>query len=251
MSTRFLSIACGLHVASPLLLACVSVLTQAQGHSGHRSADADASWAKLYATDCGAAMKHPCPPSTDGYENEFSGDARLIPLLRLALPQRESWWVNGYGGSAPVSSIVQEFIGVPNKLIVDDNRYVTATGCVPHDCMSTGMLWIDTGTIPATVIFVGEDLVVGGREGGAGYHLYLYTSRDLATYYAGKQHIGIFPPEFLKSLTQWHEASISKYDHQRILLVTTVWPNGRTRDQFWSDLIPASTAATRNTGVKP
>ncbi len=208
----------------------------------------DAAWAKMYATDCGNAMKHPCPPSTNGYENEFNGDPRLPELLRRALPQRESWWVNGYAGSAPVSSIVQDFLGIPGELIVDDDRYVTATGCVPHDCTTHGLLWIDTGTHPATVIFVAEDLFVGGHE--SGYHLYLYTSRELATYYAGRRHIGMLPAEFLATLAAWHASLPSKYDPQNVVLATIIWPNGRTHDHFWSDLLPKTAPPDNTTGAK-
>jgi len=233
-----------------LLFVSAALVANAQTSSERSATPEDAAWAKIYATDCGAAMRHPCPPSTNGYENEFTWDPRFSPLLKHSLPQSESWWVNGYSGSAPVSSIVQEFIGVPKDLFVDDNRYVTATGCVPHVCTTTGMLWLDTGTKPATLIFVGEDLVVGGLKGEAGYHVYLYTSRELATYYAGKRHIEIFSPEFLKSLTRWHDASISKYDDQKIILVTIVWPNGRAHDLFWSDLQP-STLSANTPGAKP
>ncbi len=249
MRVRLSLVTFSLGTVAALCLPSAPFRADAQTSNKHSHAIGDASWAKLYATDCGAAMKHPCPPSSAGYENEFNWDPRLLPLLKHTLPQRESWWVNGYGGSAPVSSIVQQFIGVPKDLLLDDNRYVTAMGCVPHACTTTGMLWIDTGVKPATVIFVGEDLVVGNLKGQDGYHVYLYASRDLATYYAGKRHIGIFAPEFLESLARWHDASISKYDHQNIILVTTVWPNGRTHDLFWSDLLQAPSLSTNNPGA--
>ena len=210
----------------------------------------DASWAKSYATDCGSAMKHPCPPSSNGYENEFMGDARLMPLLKRALPQTEGWWVNGYGGSASVSGLAREFLGVPGGLVVDEDRYVTATGCVPHDCTTHGMLWIDTGSQPATVIFVGEELLAGKGKGESGYHLYLYTSRELATCYAGKRHIEMFSPDFLRNLRRWQAASVSKYDEQKVVLVTTVWPNGRSDDHFWSDFAQATPSPANTPGAK-
>ena len=206
----------------------------------------DATWAKLYATDCGPAVKHPCPPSTNGYEGEFTGDPRFLALVKQSLPQQESWWVNGYGGSAPISKAVQEFLGEPHNITLDDDRYITADGCVPHACMIHGMLWIDTTTKPATVIFVGETLVAGGLKGESGDHLYLYTSRKLATYYAGKRPIKIFDPQFLRSLARWHDANVSKYDTQKIILATIVWPNGATHDLFWSDLLQPPPLPTSN-----
>ena len=142
-------------VGAVLLLSVCTFAAAAQSTPAHTNTSGDATWAKAYATSC-PDRKYTCASSTNGYENAFNGDPRLPELLKHSLPQRESWWVNGYGGSAPVSSIVQEFIGVPGDLLVDDNRYVTATGCVPHDCLTNGMLWIDTGTQPATVVFVAE-----------------------------------------------------------------------------------------------
>jgi hypothetical protein len=205
------------------------------------TAASDASWVRTYAppneANSATAAEHL-------HRGSLESDPRFIPLLRATLPQRQSWWVNGYGGSATVIDVVQEFLGIPNDPIVDDNRYVTLTGCVPHDCTTHGMLWIDTGTKPATVIFVGEDIVGGGLKGESGYHVYLYTSRELATYYAGNRPIGIFSPNFRKHLAHWQAANISQYDDQKVLLVTTVWPNGKTDDSFWSDFVQPSTPST-------
>jgi hypothetical protein len=180
----------------------------------------DAAWAKTYAKDCGSAMKHPCPPSTNGYENEFNGDRRLPELLRRSLPQRESWWVNGYAGSALVSSIVQQFIGVPGDLIVDEDRYVTASGCVPRDCGDGGMLWIDTAEQPATVVFIAHGAIEGFKD--AGDHLWLYTSKPM--------NFEALPTDLLRSLDRWHKSIVSRYDPQHITLATLVQPNGRMHD---------------------
>ncbi len=203
----------------------------------------DAQWAKRYAPDCSAG------PHNCGFPGGIIWDPHFLALLRETLPQSESWWVNDYRGHSSVTNAVLDFLGGPGPTYFDDNRYLTITGCVPHVCTTKGMLWIDTGTHPSTVVFIGEDFVVGGLKGEAGYHVYLYTSRDLATYYAGKRHIEIFAPEFLKSLARWHDASISKYDDQKIILVTSVWPNGATHDLFWSDLLQPSTLSTNNPGA--
>jgi hypothetical protein len=181
----------------------------------------DASWAKAYATDCGHAMKHPCPASTNGYENAFNGDPRLLALLKHSLPQHESWWVNGYGGSTPVSGIVQEFIGVPHDLLVDDDRYVTATGCVPHDCLDGGMLWIDTAAKPATVIFAGATDVRAAQVNPP-KHVWIYTSTNAKTL--------TLPPNFLRHLAAWYKADIDPKGSVPVALTTIVLPNGRMND---------------------
>jgi hypothetical protein len=205
----------------------------------------NAQWAKHYAPNCAASYN-----SCNG-AGINPDDPHFLALLRHSLPQSDSWWVNGYGGHSSVTNAVLAFLGIPEATFFDDNRYLTATGCVPHVCTSKGMLWIDTGTRPATMIFVGEDLVAGGQRGESGYHLYLYPSREITTYYAGKRHIEMFDPQFLKSLARWHEASISRYDNQKIILATIVWPNGRTHDLFWSDLLQPPPVPANNTGAKP
>ncbi len=203
--------------------------------------DTGASWARAYATSC-PGYKHPCAPSTDGYENAFNGDPRLPGLLKRALPQRESWWVNGHAGSAPVSSIVQEFIGVPGALLVDENRYVTANGCVPHDCPTLGMLWIDTGMRPATVIFVAE-LMIEDVKGRDANHLWLYTS--------ALQNFEALPPNFLTSLKRWHNSVPTQYSPQTVTVATLVQPNGRMEDLSFDTLFyKQSMAAASKSGAK-
>jgi hypothetical protein len=203
----------------------------------------DAQWAKSYASNC--TDSHSC-----GYPGGIIWDPHFLALLRRSLPQSESWWVNGYGGHSSVTNAVRDFLGIPKATTLVDNRYLTITGCVPHDCTTTGMIWIDTATKPATVIFVGEDTVAGSLKGESGYHLYVYTSREITNYYAGRRPIKMFAPDFLKSVAQWHEGSISKYDDQKIILATIVWPNGRTHDLFWSDLLQPPPVPANNTGAK-
>lgn len=190
--------------------------------------EADASWAKIYATSC-SIHEHswPCPKSTNGYENAFNGDPRLPTLLKISLPQQESWWVDGHAGSAPVSRIVQEFIGVPRNLLVDDDRLVTATGCVPHDCTTNGMLWIDTDAHPATVIFAAE-VMIESVKGGDNNHLWIYASTQ--------QNFEALPPSFLASLMRWHSSISTKMLPQTVTVATLVQPNGRMTDLTYDTL---------------
>jgi len=57
-------------------------------------------------------------------KNRIPGDPRLVPLLKRSLPHARILVGHGYGGSVPVSTIVQDFIGEPKDLFVDDDRYV-------------------------------------------------------------------------------------------------------------------------------
>ncbi len=241
-SQRFMNF---LTLSAAFVFSLAALGAGAQSVNAHPNSTGDAAWAMTYATDCGAAMKHPCPLSSTGYENEFNGDPRLPALLKRSLPQSESWWVNGYGGSAPVSSIVQEFIGVPQGLLLDDDRYVTASGCVPHDCVTNGMLWIDTGTQPATVVFVAS-VSIQSFKGDAGNHLWLYASKTL--------NFEVLPPDLLAGIARWHNSIINSKPlfSQSVTVATLVQPNGRMRDLTYDMLFyKQNQSQFRKPGAKP
>ena len=169
----------------------------------------------------------PCPPSQHGDENAFLWDPRLPPLLKHALPQREFWWVNKYHGSAPVSGTVREFLGVPKDVFLDQGRYVTASGCVPHDCGDRGMLWIDTAVRPATLVFVATGAVTNAK-GDNVTHLWLFASRQL--------DFESLPPAFLASLQRWREINTADHDAEDVILATLVQPSGQMVDLSYPTL---------------
>lgn len=118
-----------------------------------------------------------------------------------------------------------EFLGVPGEVLLDDNRYLTASGCVPHACMDGGMLWIDTETDPALLILVTMDDVRGGDL----THLWIYASR----------HVDFenLPPDFLKSLNRWWQPYTKrKHLPTNVALATLVQPNGFSVDLTWDTL---------------
>lgn len=73
----------------------------------------------------------------------------------------------------PGPEVIEEFLGVPGPIQVDDHRFVTASGCVPHFCAHRGMLWVDTHEDEngPTVVFVAV-------EGAVEPSLWLYSNRD-------------------------------------------------------------------------
>jgi hypothetical protein len=160
-------------------------------------------------------------------------------LLRHSLPQSESWWVNDHLGHSSVTNVVTAFLGIPESSSFDDNRYLTATGCVPHVCTVKGMIWIDTGTHPSTVVFVAENMITGKD---AGYHLWLYASKPM--------NFERLPSDFFASLTNWHNviaANAPNYDPQIFSLVTLVQPNGAERDLTWNELFSFNHNSPANT----
>jgi hypothetical protein len=135
----------------------------------------------------------------------------------------------------PVADIVSYFIGVPGNAILDGDRYVTADGCVPHTCdILRGMLWIDTGTRPATVIFAATDTVDSVDYSKQIYeeqfHLWLFDSNN-------HRPVSSLPPAFLSSLKRWHQVNEANGYKQDIALVTIVQPDGAQLDITYSNLI--------------
>ena len=210
-----------------VLVVIFSCAAQAQ-HASYpiKPTGGDAAWAKMYATRCGPATRR-CPPSTNGYENAFNGDPRLSTLLKSSFPQHQ-WFRSDHHKLTPLPDLIQMFIGVPGGLSLDEDRYVTADGCVPHLCdVNRGMLWIDTGVHPADAIFVATNLVSGDGSQDAS-HLWIFSSNKL-----NWQHL---PPSFLISLPRWL-STIAKPGYYgtsgypfNFVLATIVQPNGEMED---------------------
>ena len=204
-------------------IACAT-LTAAQTKPTSRPSP-DATWTKMYAARCGPVTRR-CPPSTNGYENAFNGDPRLSALLKSSFPQHQWFW-SDHHKLTPLPDLIQEFIADPGGLSLDEDRYVTADGGVPHlNDLGRGMLWIDTGVRPANAIFVATNLI--GGDGDGGFHLWIFSSTKL-----NWQHL---PPAFNVSLKRWFSTiaepgynGTSGYSFN-FALVTIVEPNGGMED---------------------
>jgi len=173
----------------------------------------DLAWARAFAS----------PEKKDG-DNKW--DPHFRALMRGSFPQRQSFW-RDHGKFPSVPELVEEFIGVPGGVSVDEDRYVTMDGCVPHACSARGMVWIDTrGSGKPLVIFVApEDVSTANSEKRAPQHLWLYASDQL--------NWQKMPPEFVKSLARWYgayQATWARYYRMNVLMLTLVEPNGLTYD---------------------
>jgi hypothetical protein len=218
-------------IAAALALALAPVLfAGAQQAHAASSSQSDATWMKSFAAPCNST---PCPLHGVGDENRLSNDRRLLPLLRSSLPQKQ-WFFSETHNFMPVADSVSTFIGVPGSAILDDGRYVTADGCVPHTCdVLRGMLWIDTGARPATLFFAATDAIDSvdytKQIYGDQFHLWLFVSNN-------RRPSNMLPPEFLRSLKRWHDVNEANGYKQDIALVTIVHPDGRQIDLTYSNL---------------
>ena len=184
----------------------------------------DATWTRIFAVPY-----DPQKAEGDGLgnENSLTNDPRFDALLKASFPQRQWFWYE-HGKLVSTADLIETFTGVPGDAILDEGRYVTADGCVPHDCVANrGMLWIDTETQPATLIFVGINLVSGNSSQETS-HLWIFSSRKL--------NWQKLPNSFTTSLPRWL-STIAKPDyrgtsgyHYKFALATIVQPNGVMED---------------------
>ena len=184
---------------------------------------ADLSWIRDFAV--------PATPETTardqaGEQNKLNWDPRFQALLTNSSHQRQSFWFDHYRFT-PLPALVQQFMGVPGRVLLEEDRYVTVNGCVPHDCSDRGMLWIDTGTTKKPcVIFAATGQVSQGLENRySQIHLWLFSSTKLDW--------SKLPPPFRSSLIAWWNKTTAVWRQdspEKIILVTLVQPSGEMVD---------------------
>ncbi len=100
----------------------------------------------------------PDDANKEGRENDLVQDPRFMPLLDQYLTAPQSFWgtpVNGRYRS--LANTALDHLTVPEKVLADDNRYVSISGCVVHFCPARGLLWIDLNGTHHLVVFAAID----------------------------------------------------------------------------------------------
>jgi len=204
---------------------------------------------KPASPDAGSAVVS--GPADLGWLHEFVGpytgkdvkwDQHFQALITASLHQRQSFW-HDHGKLISLPDLVQVFIGIPGSVVADEDRFYTIDGCIPHDCMDKGMVWIDSASnVKPAVIFVAMSSVnTAQSERGAPIHLWIFSS---TTFNWQK-----LPPNFLLHVNQWWAATqnYSKaYFDDELALVTIVQPTGET-----VDMTPALLASMKAVGTNP
>jgi uncharacterized protein YecT (DUF1311 family) len=85
--------------------------------------------------------------------NDFARDQREAYLVRTRIPAKLS------------SDLLSALGGPPDPVFVVDQRYVSVSACVPHDCQEKGFLWMDTKTgISLGAYSAPDTLLLGSNE---------------------------------------------------------------------------------------
>lgn len=184
-----------------LQLVAVLLLTGAtafgQFHFGHRKSESyhrsDVEWLWEYG---------PSDTAKDGQENELVRDLRFQPMLTQYFTAPQTFWGNpGHYKSLPET--VLDFLSVPDKVVAEDNRYVSISGCVFHFCPSRGLLWVDLNSKNTLMVFAAIDWIRDSKttsQPGAEYTLWLFPDHPLSPDATAENRI---PPALIHSIARW------------------------------------------------
>ena len=202
-----------LHLAALLLTATAAgaQLHSPQVNLPHKQHPEDLSWLWPYTQ-----------PAPTGNENALIFDPHFKPFLAAHLTAPQSFWNAETKHPKPLAEVALEFLAVPGNVLAEDNRYLTADGCVQHFCPDRGLLWVDTGTPKPLVAFAAIDWISDNRatdDKHAAYTLWLFPNRALDLAHP--------PPALVRAITQWTaRPSSGSQDLQNITRLIVVDPDG-------------------------
>jgi len=201
-----------LQLASILTLTLAPPLAFAQIHSPQinkkdKAAREDVEWIWQYTPD---------KDNPDGRENDLVQDLRFKPLLDQFLTAPQTFWGQPIAGRyRSLSSTALDHLTVPGKVLADDNRYVSISGCTIHFCPARGLLWIDLNGAHHLVVFAAIDWTAQttpASDPTAEYTLWLFPDEPLTVASPGSpassgpsssgptQRV---PPALIHSISRW------------------------------------------------
>jgi hypothetical protein len=138
------------------------------------------------------------PPPPDGRENQLVLDPRFRPFLAQYLTAPQSFWGSQKAGYKSLAETALDFLSVPDKVLADENRYVTVTGCVYRFCPARGLLWVDLGSPHPLVVFAAIDWVKDNKtpdQPDAEYTMWVFANHPI-----DPDHI---PAPLTHSIARW------------------------------------------------
>jgi hypothetical protein len=150
------------------------------------------------------------PPPADGRENQLIQDPKFYPFLKQNLTAPQSFW--GVQGTRykPLADTAMDFLSVPGKVVAEDDRYLSITGCVFHFCPARGLLWVDLNPAPKgsaappnLVAFAAVDWIRDGKatsQPDAEYTLWLFGNEAFGL---GADARNPLPAALKHSISRW------------------------------------------------
>ncbi|SNT39370.1 hypothetical protein SAMN05421770_11112 [Granulicella rosea] len=176
------------------------------------------------------------PPPAEGRENDLIQDPHFRPFIDQYLTAPQAFWGPNMPPRKSLADTAYDFLAIPGKVIADDNRYLTFTGCVFHFCPSRGLVFVDLNSgqknTQPLVVFAAIDWIRESKvttDPGAEYTLWIFPDVAMTS-----DHL---PAPLVKSLVRWSEEPIARTGiHQRITTAVLVDPDG-TPHPFKPDTI--------------
>jgi hypothetical protein len=191
-----------------LQLAAVLLLTAAtapaQFHLGG-SKDKDKS-AKIHKSDVEWLWQYgPDDTNKDGRENDLIQDDHFRPMLAQYFTAPQTFWGNGVSGKyRSLDATILDHLSVPGKVLADDNRYLSISGCVVHFCPARGLLWVDLNSPrEPLMVFSAIDWIKDSKttaQPDAEYTLWIFPNQPLNPEGTAPNRI---PPALTRSIARW------------------------------------------------
>ena len=159
------------------------------------------------------------PPPAEGRENALVLDPRFLPFLAQYLTAPQTFWAK----NKTLADTALDFLSVPGKVIADQNRYLSITGCVFRFCPDRGLLWVDLGLPRPLVVFAAINWIQQNKtpdQPGAEYTLWVFSNNAL-----DPDHI---PAALTRSIARWTaEPPLGSTILQTITTAVLVDPDGK------------------------
>ncbi len=174
------------------------------------------------------------PPPAEGRENALVLDPRFRPFLAQYLTAPQTFWGPAKSQAKTLADTALDFLSVPGKVIADQNRYLTITGCVFRFCPDRGLLWVDLGLPRPLVVFAAINWVQQNKtpdQPGAEYTLWVFSNNALDP--------DRIPAALTRSIARWTaEPPLGSTILQTITTAVLVDPDGKPHQ-----ITPASIGA--------
>jgi hypothetical protein len=185
------------------LLIATTTLAQAQFHlPGSKEKDKPA---KYHKSDVEWLWEYgPSDTDKEGLENNLVQDERFRPMLAQYFTAPQTFWGTAVNGKyRSLASTALDFLSVPGKVLADDNRYLSISGCVVHFCPSRGLLWVDLNAREPLMVFAAIDWIRDSKtttQPEAEYTLWIFPDQPMSPEGTAANRI---PPALTRSLARW------------------------------------------------
>jgi hypothetical protein len=171
------------------------------------------------------------PPPEGGREHDLIMDPNFEPFLHQYFTAPQTFWGPQNGdpkdpNHKSLADSAYDFLSVPGVVIADQNRYITATGCVFHFCPSRGLLFADLDGKNPLVAFAAIQWIKSNHttsDPDAEYTLWVFPDQVPGT----PQEPTHLPPPLVHSLVRWMKTPMAGSSIvQKVTAAILVYPDG-------------------------